>query len=143
MSSSAADDRRTEFDVDDCHRLIASQHIGRLVIGDTVPNVRPVNYIAYERHIYFRTERPLPPDAPVAFEVDQIDSAHRQGWSVVAIGNAHALSIDSIPDEIATRLEPWAEGDKPCWSVIRVESITGLMVKAPETPGVPDHRGYL
>ena len=76
---------------DDCRRLVATQDVGRLVIGSTLPNVRPLNYAASGNRLFVRTDDPLPNGVDVAFEVDQIDSTQKQGWSVVARGVLHQV----------------------------------------------------
>src|ERR1700758_5095332 len=74
----------------------------------------PVNFAVAGRSIIFRTA----PDtllavyanAQVSFEVDQIDDALREGWSVLVHGHAHKVSDEREVRHLeeVTRLVPWA-----------------------------------
>jgi nitroimidazol reductase NimA-like FMN-containing flavoprotein (pyridoxamine 5'-phosphate oxidase superfamily) len=135
--------RQAELAPDDCLQLLASQEVGRLVLGHTDPNVRPVNFVVSGGRIFIRTDTPLPRDAEVVFEVDQIDSSARVGWSVIARGHAQPVDVDLVPASVRERLSPWAPASKPAWTAISVESITGRWVCAERPADALDNRGYL
>lgn len=139
---SSDDGQLVVIEADECRRLIATQNVGRLVLGDEMPNVRPVNFVMFGEQLVIRTAEPLPPAARVAFEVDQIEDLDRQGWSVVVSGRARAIAPETVPDELRDRLQPWAPGVKPSWTVIDIDSISGRWVRAGRTRD-DDQRGYL
>ena len=68
--------------------------------------------------------------SPVAFEVDRIDGAFSQGWSVLVRGHA---SVVTDADDVR-RLEeqaystPWAGGQRDLWIRIDPLSITGRRI---------------
>src|SRR4029450_3742200 len=77
---------------DECRRLLAERHLGRLAIPDFGgPVIFPVNYVFDQDLVVFRTDPGSKLDAAteresVAFEVDAVDEATRTGWSVVVRG---------------------------------------------------------
>ena len=76
---------------------------------------------------------------PVAFEVDDIDRAAHQGWSVLVqgIGRDVTEGVDAWSQGLRTSgLEPWVEGDKGHWIAIASPTITD----AASGPGVPRTR---
>lgn len=135
--------REAVLDAENCLQLLATQAVGRLILGNADPNVRPVNFALYERNIYIRTGTQLIRDTPVVFEVDQIDAGGQVGWSVIVRGHARPTDVALVPQDVVERLVPWAPRSKPSWTVIAVESITGRWVCG-ERPSPPlDERGYL
>src|ERR1700742_4537388 len=95
-----------ELDENECLTLIAPGGIGRVAYaGRYGPAVLPVNYELRDDAIVFRTAEHGPldedlrtgianADYKVAFEIDEIDPAARQGWSVLVQGPAHHLTTD-------------------------------------------------
>lgn len=77
--------------------------------------------------------------APVSFQVDSFDWARRTSWSVLVTGRAYAATHWES-DHL--RLEPWAEGDRPHSLRIRIEEITGGVIRWVEDP-ITEQRGYL
>ncbi len=70
-------------------------------------------------------------DSRVAFEVDHVDEALSQGWSVLVQGRARTVTD---PD-VARRLDalaysrPWADGDeRDLWVRLDEERITGRRI---------------
>lgn len=63
-----------------------------MTASDGRPAVVPVNYEVVDNAIMFRTAPDSVPAAAVgtdvAFEVDHVDEALSQGWSVLAVGPA-------------------------------------------------------
>ncbi len=87
-----------------CWALLRTRSIGRLAVPRTGagPLVVPVAYAVDGGTILFRTASGTKLDAalagPVSFQVDDIDPAHRLGWSVLVDGTA---------------VVAWAHGDEP------------------------------
>ena len=63
-------------------------------------------------------------DAVGGFEVDRIDDAMSEGWSVLASGTIKPIcATDQLQKVIALGIEPWAGGER--WTYFRVV-VTGL-----------------
>jgi nitroimidazol reductase NimA-like FMN-containing flavoprotein (pyridoxamine 5'-phosphate oxidase superfamily) len=130
------------LDEAECLRLIAPGGIGRLAYtGRYGLTVLPVNYALHEDTILFRTAYDSPTDEDlrtgiadaeykVAFEIDEIDPAAREGWSVLVRGSAH--HVDSVAERASVResgVEPWAGGDRELFVRVIPTSITGRRVR--------------
>ena len=122
----------------ECRRLIAPGGIGRIAFGtESGPVALPVNFAAVPDGYVIRTSEggliEGHADGPVALEVDRIDDALRQGWSVLVRGQAHRVSH---PAELG-RLQrdaaiwPWPGGDRDVYVRIRPDAITGRRLVAP------------
>jgi nitroimidazol reductase NimA-like FMN-containing flavoprotein (pyridoxamine 5'-phosphate oxidase superfamily) len=76
-------------------RLLATSAIGRVIFTDgALPAAQPVSYLLDHEEIIFRTANgsklaAATRNAIVAFEVDEIDSVNRSGWSVLGVGHAY------------------------------------------------------
>lgn len=126
------------FSRDECLKLLRQGSVGRLaVVIDGQPHVLPLNYVADEDGvIVFRTadlaaatEAAL---ANVAFEVDEIDLARRQGWSVTVHG--FGREITGTLDRDSQRLlrmpvHPWARSQRDRWFKITPKEITGRRLR--------------
>jgi len=138
-----ADDRMIEtLDEAECLRLIAAGGIGRIAYASRWGQVvLPVNYKLHEGAIVFRTalHSALDEDLQtgiaeaeykVAFEIDELDMAGRQGWSVLIQGPAHRVESD---DERASAMRAgvsnWAPGSRELFVRIVPSRITGRRIK--------------
>src|ERR1700758_3311613 len=103
--------------------LISPGGIGRIAYTSRFgPAVLPVNYKWHDGAIVFRTARHSALDEDlqtgiaggdylVAFEIDEIDVAGRQGWSVLIQGPAH--HVEAAAERQAAEqagVEPWPAG---------------------------------
>jgi uncharacterized protein len=84
------------LDVDECWRLLRLGSVGRLAFSglDGGMDILPINYLTYERRVFFRTAPggklgKIQAHPEVAFEVDGQDDKRR--WSVVVHGTAQPL----------------------------------------------------
>jgi transcriptional regulator with XRE-family HTH domain len=136
----------------DCWRLIAPGGVGRIAFCmPSGPVVLPVNYAVVRGYvpsgatpsgavaanaIVLRTGHGTLIEAhgydKVAFEVDHIDDALCQGWSVLVAGQAH---IVAQPAELRhlhamADLLPWPEGDHEVWVRIVPTKITGRLIES-------------
>jgi nitroimidazol reductase NimA-like FMN-containing flavoprotein (pyridoxamine 5'-phosphate oxidase superfamily) len=128
------------LDREECLRLIAPGGIGRVAFdGSHGPTVLPVNYKLHEGAIVFRTAYGGPMDQDlrtglegveilIGFEVDQIDEAMRQGWSVLVQGPAHHVPEDEVSQVADAHVTPWAGGDRPLYIRVVPRHITGRRV---------------
>ncbi|WP_030227266.1 pyridoxamine 5'-phosphate oxidase family protein [Streptomyces sp. NRRL WC-3626] len=120
---------------EDCRTLLSTHGVGRIAVATPEgPAVVPVNYEVVDDAIAFRTAPGSVPaaavGAEVAFEVDHLDEAMGQGWSVLAVGPAQAVTA---PGEVRRLTEhahttPWAGGEREMWVSIRPARLTGRRI---------------
>ncbi len=137
-----ADRTIEELDEAESLRLISAGGIGRIAYMSRFgPAVLPVNYQWYDGAVVFRTARHSALDEDlqtgiaggdylVAFEIDDIDVAGRQGWSVLIQGPAH--HVESATEREAAKqagVEPWAPGDRELFLRIIPNRVTGRRIK--------------
>ena len=69
----------------------------------------------------------------MAFEVDELDQRSRSGWSIVLHGRSSAVSEpDALADLWASdSLVPWAVGNRTLFIRIRLERVSGRVVRVP------------
>lgn len=126
----------------ECRRLIEPGGIGRLVFaGQWDLTVLPVNYKMQDGAILFRTAQSGSTEEDlrtgiehaeyrVAFEVDDFDTARREGWSVLAQGPAHHLDSETERAEAQTAgVEPWPGGEREHFIRITPARITGRRIR--------------
>ncbi len=131
-----------ELTAEECLNLLGTTRVGRLgVVTPSGPIIFPVNYSRLENAIVFRT---LPygviasnaHDAEVAFEVDSLDEAMEEGWSVLATGRGQRVED---PDEVRViRQEldpkPWADGHRNLYFRIEWTNLTGRRLGPARSP---------
>ncbi|MBW8482271.1 pyridoxamine 5'-phosphate oxidase family protein [Actinomadura parmotrematis] len=125
----------TELDRAECFRRISPGGIGRVAFDDGQgPTVVPVNYAVDGETIVLRTtlngrldfslnSHLRGAEVRIAFEVDDITTAKKEGWSVLLRGGAHRMS----PEEEATTpsVQPWPGGDKEAHIRLTPNEVTG------------------
>ncbi|MEV0829454.1 pyridoxamine 5'-phosphate oxidase family protein [Nonomuraea rubra] len=128
------------LDEQECRRLIAPGGIGRVAFnGSHGPTVLPVNYKMHEGAIVFRTaaggamDKDLSTglagvDILIAFEIDNIDEANREGWSVLVQGPAHHVPPEETNGPQGTGVTPWAGGERELYIRIVPQHITGRRI---------------
>jgi nitroimidazol reductase NimA-like FMN-containing flavoprotein (pyridoxamine 5'-phosphate oxidase superfamily) len=136
------------IDALNCRLLLASKHVGRLVVAGNAPSIVPLNYVVVDEVLYFRTDAGSSAarghGSVAVFEVDALDEAGHTGWSVVARGLVEDVTDwAATSEELDGRLQPWAPGRKDRWMRLTVEEITGRWVRGDQEPWAPDERGYL
>ncbi|MFI6010050.1 DUF1918 domain-containing protein [Streptomyces sp. NPDC051243] len=120
----------------DCRTLLSTHGVGRIAVStpDGRPAVVPVNYEVIDDMIVFRTSPDSVPSAAVgmevAFEVDHVDEALSQGWSVLAVGPASVVTEPDAVRRLSQRAHttPWAGGAREMWVSIRPTSLTGRRI---------------
>lgn len=125
-----------ELGEDECLALLARQKVGRIaVVVDGRPVVFPVNYVVDGRIIVFRndpgTKLTNASLDRVCFEVDEIDTDRREGWSVVVQGVGREFTgalDDASVRQRALELTTWVTGEKGHWVRIVRPDITGRRV---------------
>lgn len=130
-----------ELSEDQCLALISEGGVGRIAYTSRFgPAVLPVNYALQNGAVVFRTAANGPldedlrtgitnADYKVAFEIDSIDLATRQGWSVLIQGPAHHVA--GAEEEAVRRsgVESWAPGERELFVRIVPSRITGRRVR--------------
>jgi nitroimidazol reductase NimA-like FMN-containing flavoprotein (pyridoxamine 5'-phosphate oxidase superfamily) len=123
-------------------RLISAGGVGRIAYMSRFgPAVLPVNYQWHNGAVVFRTTRHSAMDEDlqtgisggdylVAFEIDDIDAAGRQGWSVLIQGPAHHVESEVERESAAKAgVEPWPAGDRELFLRIVPNRVTGRRIK--------------
>jgi len=112
----------------ECEAHLAAGGIGRLVfLSAGVPLALPVNFRYLDRDIVFRTRSggalAAAAGTIVSFEVDHIDEARSEGWSVLLSGHAHLVDNPGELEQIAALgIETWPGGHRN--AVIRIDTRT-------------------
>jgi len=131
-----------ELDEEQCLALIAAGGIGRIAYtGRFGPVVLPVNYVLQDGAIVFRTAEHGPLDEDlrtgiadadyrVAFEIDNINAAAEEGWSVLIQGPAHHVTGEDHDATREAHVHPWAPGDRQLFVRIVPSHITGRRVRS-------------
>ncbi|MFJ6556168.1 pyridoxamine 5'-phosphate oxidase family protein [Streptomyces luteogriseus] len=124
---------------DECRALLSTHGVGRVSVSTPDgPAVVPVNYEVIDDAIAFRTAPASVPAAAVgsdvAFEVDHVDTAMSQGWSVLVVGPAREVTDPGEAERLAGRAhtEPWPGGERAMWVSIRPRRITGRRITPAE-----------
>ena len=121
----------------ECRRLIAAGGIGRIAFGTVSgPVVLPVNFAVVAGTIVIRTGEGTMiaghADGQVAFEVDHIDEALSQGWSVLVRGRAHGVThpaeLENVRRDAA--IWPWPGGDRDVYVRIIPDTISGRRIES-------------
>ncbi len=120
----------------ECRRLITPGGVGRIAFGTLDgPMIVPVNFAVLADTIVIRTAEGTVidghADAQVALEVDHIDEALYQGWSVLVRGPAHRVTH---PAELRHLQEdatvwPWPGGEREVYVRIIPSQITGRRIE--------------
>lgn len=122
----------------ECRRLIAPGGVGRIAFCTASgPAIFPVNFAMVAETIVIRTAEGTVidghADGPVAFEIDHVDEALGQGWSVLLRGQAHRVrqpaELQRLHDDAI--VWPWAGGEREVYLRIIPERTTGRRIEAP------------
>ena len=118
------------LDEAECMRLVSSGELGRLVYtGRFGLTVLPVNYKVHDGDVVFRTGI-AGAEYQVAFEVDEIDRAAREGWSVLIHGAAHHVESESEHAALLeVGIESWAGGEREHFIRIITARATGRRIR--------------
>jgi hypothetical protein len=126
----------------ECLALLATKHLGRIAVTrpGLGPLVVPVGFdLDADGHIVFRSAIGAKVDAlmasRVSFQVDDVDSTHGTGWSVLVEGTATVRWADDDDPRPG-----WAPDDLPFLVRLAPDRVTGrrLQLDLLDT----DQRGY-
>jgi nitroimidazol reductase NimA-like FMN-containing flavoprotein (pyridoxamine 5'-phosphate oxidase superfamily) len=124
----------------ECVDFLRGASVGRLaVVEHDFPVVVPVNYRLVETtgppFLALRTRPGNVIDRapmPVAFEIDEIDTSNRRGWSVLVRGTLHHVNPDTGGFRDRFDPEPWLDQDRDAWLIVEPFSITGRRLHTDE-----------
>lgn len=124
-----------ELDEEACRKLVQGGGVGRVVFLDgEVPIALPVNFVVVADNVVFRTsassmlarQRP----EPVSFEVDHIDDALKEGWSVLLTGSLGLVEdAQARARADAAGLAPWASGERDAYLELIPSQVTGRRIR--------------
>lgn len=120
-----------------CAALISAGGVGRVLFSEPRgPVALPMNFrVMNGGDIVFRTSRLTTlalsiRHGRIGFEVDHIDEALGEGWSVLISGEAHVISD---PPELQSAqglgVTPWAGGDRDVYVRIVPREVTGRRIR--------------
>ena len=121
----------------ECRRLMAAGGIGRIAFCTVSgPVVLPVNFAVVAGTIVIRTGEGTAieghADGQVAFEVDHIDEALSQGWSVLVRGQAHRVAHPAELEHMQhdASIWPWPGDDRDVYVRIIPATISGRRIES-------------
>lgn len=121
---------------EECRRLLGTGGVGRFVFStERGPVALPVNYRMLDDDVVFRTAASsslatAAGDTPVSFEVDHVDEAMSEGWSVLVTGHARTVD-DTVERQQLEKLgiEPWAGGDRNVYVRLEPTEVSGRRIR--------------
>jgi nitroimidazol reductase NimA-like FMN-containing flavoprotein (pyridoxamine 5'-phosphate oxidase superfamily) len=117
-----------------CGAHLEAGGVGRIVfMAERGPVAHPVNFVMSEDEIVLSTTAAqaleLEGQQRASFQIDRVDEAMSEGWSVLVTGTARRVDD---PDELVALsslgLEPWAGGNRHAVVRIHPEVITGRVI---------------
>lgn len=132
------------LDPEECRTLLDTDTVGRVAFSTPAgPRIVPVNYQVVGETVAIRTTAyselaTYGPGAEVAFEIDQLDSERRRGWSVVAHGRCERVTDADELHEIMAGTDavhaPWAGGVRPVVLRLDWHTLSGRRVGGEHWP---------
>jgi nitroimidazol reductase NimA-like FMN-containing flavoprotein (pyridoxamine 5'-phosphate oxidase superfamily) len=120
----------------ECYDLLSPGGVGRVAFTTTDgPVVLPVNYAMAGQTVIFRTAPDTLLagylDGPAGFEVDRLDEALSQGWSVLVTGRAVRVTSEAEVRHLEhhASVRPWAGGARDVYVRIIPRKITGRRIR--------------
>jgi len=117
-----------------CETHLAVGGVGRIVYSsERGPVALPVNFEYTQGEVVFSTDEAkaaaLEARSIVGFEVDRVDEAMSEGWSVIVTGQARRITDPEERQRLASLdLVGWAGGDRHSLVAIEPGEITGRVI---------------
>lgn len=120
----------------ECWRLLDDHGVGRIAFlaePDGPPHILPLNYAVRDHVLVMRTRQGSLLDTmvghssegcPASYEVDHIDDAQSEGWSVLLRGLAVLTDVAAEPADV----EPWAGGARTRQIHLKPQIVTGRRI---------------
>jgi hypothetical protein len=121
----------------ECLALIMPGGVGRFLFVEAGrgPVAFPVNFKMDGGDVVFRVDSDLMStegvhQQPVSFDVDQLDEALGEGWSVLLTGTAKVISDSrELSRAQALDIQPWAGGDRDLYIRLSPTQVTGRRIR--------------
>jgi transcriptional regulator with XRE-family HTH domain len=119
---------------EECEAHLARGGVGRFVfLSAQGPVALPVNFRFLDGDVVFHTRADgvlaAAAGSIVSFEVDRIDEAMSEGWSVLITGRAQLVDDPARLEQLAElELEPWPGGQRDAVIRIAAEAISGRAI---------------
>ena len=127
----------SDLEASECAAHLSPGGLGRLVFRAAgQPVAHPVNFRMLDGDVVFRSTEggsisEIAPDEPVSFEVDRLDAAMSEGWSVLAHGTIQKVEDPAELKRVETLgIQPWAGGIRHAYFRLGVTSLTGRRIDA-------------
>jgi transcriptional regulator with XRE-family HTH domain len=128
----------TELTAAQCRTYLAAGGVGRVVFDepDRGPVAVPVNYQMDGDDVIFRTSASgtiaeALHHGRVSFDVDHLDDALAEGWSVLLTGTARLVTEEAELKRLADLgIEPWPGGDRDSYIRLIADQVTGRRIRA-------------
>jgi hypothetical protein len=117
-----------------CRAHLAAGGIGRIVMmAGRGPVAVPVNFEFANGEIVFSTDeskaRRVGIEHFVGFEIDRVDQATSEGWSVLVTGRGRRITDHDEYQRLASLdLEAWAGGERHTLVAIAPDTVTGRVI---------------
>lgn len=119
-----------------CGDLIADGGVGRFVFSsERGPVALPVNFAVLDGDVVFKTapgtsiEQGVA-DGAASFEVDHLDEALAEGWSVLVSGRARVLTDRrELARAAALEIDTWAGEDRDVYVRLETAEVTGRLIR--------------
>jgi transcriptional regulator with XRE-family HTH domain len=122
--------------IEECRAMVAPGGVGRFVFSnERGPVAVPVNFAVLDGDIVFRTDSPaigsaITSGTDVSFEVDHLDDALTEGWSVLLTGDARVITDPAELDQARSLdLTPWAGGERRTYVRVTPRESTGRRIR--------------
>ena len=121
----------------ECRQHLAHGGVGRFLFVEPGrgPVAIPVNFAMDGEDVVFRigsggTVAAGVQESPVSFDVDQLDDALGEGWSVLVTGETQVISDrTALARAEALNIVPWAGGDKTVYVRLTASRVTGRRIR--------------
>jgi transcriptional regulator with XRE-family HTH domain len=117
-----------------CRAHLRAGGVGRVIFSaPRGPVALPVNYRFSNDQVLFSTTvhaaQDLESQTTVGFEIDRIDEAFSEGWSVLVTGCARRIDDpDQLVEHAAHEVVPWAGGARGAVVAITAAEVTGRVI---------------
>lgn len=117
-----------------CESYLLPGGIGRVAfVVERGPIVLPVNFRFHGGTVVFRTASTASVSSAfgtvMGFEVDRVDDAVSEGWSVLVTGRAELVEVGDRATLMRLGIEPWAGGYRDVFVRIGIDEITGRAIR--------------